>query len=60
MSFKAHTLEERIEELGLKPDRADVIIPASEICLKILKAADIRNMYVPQVGTLLWNNTSFI
>ena len=48
--LKKHTLEERVTELGLKPDRADVIIPASEIFLNIMKWGKIRKIYVPIVG----------
>jgi exopolyphosphatase/guanosine-5'-triphosphate,3'-diphosphate pyrophosphatase len=44
------TVEERIKELALRPDRADVIIPALEIYLKIMKWAGIEVIYVPQVG----------
>ena len=48
--LKHFTVEQRIRELGLRPDRADVIIPALDIYLKIMKWADIRRIYVPQVG----------
>ena len=48
--LQAHSLAERIEQLGLKPDRADVIIPAGRIYLSIMKWADIAQIYVPQVG----------
>ena len=44
------TVEERIKELALRPDRADVIIPALDIYLKIMKWANIDVIYVPQVG----------
>jgi len=44
------TVEQRIRELALRPDRADVIIPALDIYLKIMKWAGIRKIYVPQVG----------
>jgi len=45
-----YTFDERIKKLGLRPDRADVIIPASEIYLTVMKAAKIKKIYVPQVG----------
>lgn len=48
--LKNYTYEERISEVGLKPDRADVIIPASEIYLRMMEMAGVRKMYVPGVG----------
>lgn len=48
--LKYFTVEQRIRELGLRPDRADVIIPALDIYLKIMKWSGIRKMYVPQIG----------
>ena len=45
-----YTYEERIRTLGLRPDRADVIIPASGIYLSVMKWTDIKKMYVPQIG----------
>jgi exopolyphosphatase/guanosine-5'-triphosphate,3'-diphosphate pyrophosphatase len=48
--LESYTYEERIKILGLNPDRADVIIPASKILLTILKKAGIENTIVPQTG----------
>lgn len=48
--LSSYTYEERITVLGLKPDRADVIIPASKIFLTAMKHADIDKVYVPQIG----------
>ncbi|MCB0515955.1 MAG: exopolyphosphatase [Chitinophagales bacterium] len=48
--LSSFTLRERIIELGLKPDRADVIVPASIIYKNASKWAGIRRMYVPQIG----------
>lgn len=50
-----HTLEEysyddRMRKFGLNPDRADVILPAAEIFLYIMKHADIKNIIVPKMG----------
>ncbi len=42
--------EDRISKLNLRPDRADVIIPATKIFLKTLKWADINELYVPSIG----------
>jgi exopolyphosphatase / guanosine-5'-triphosphate,3'-diphosphate pyrophosphatase len=48
--LSSYTYEERIERLGLKPDRADVIVPAAKIFLTVMKTADIDKIYVPQIG----------
>jgi exopolyphosphatase/guanosine-5'-triphosphate,3'-diphosphate pyrophosphatase len=48
--LKHFTVEQRIKELGLRPDRADVIIPALDIYLRVMKWSGIRRIYVPQVG----------
>jgi exopolyphosphatase/guanosine-5'-triphosphate,3'-diphosphate pyrophosphatase len=42
--------EERVRELGLRPDRADVIVPASMILQKIVKQAGVREVVIPRVG----------
>jgi len=48
--LESFTYEERIRVMGLNPDRADVIIPASKILLSVLKKAEIEKMIVPQIG----------
>ena len=48
--IETYTYEERIQILGLNPDRADVIIPASKILLTVLKKADIDKLLVPLIG----------
>lgn len=48
--LNSYTYSERIEVLGLKPDRADVIVHASKIFITIMKTADIDNIFVPQIG----------
>jgi exopolyphosphatase / guanosine-5'-triphosphate,3'-diphosphate pyrophosphatase len=47
---KALTIEQRIDELGLREDRADVIPFASEIYLSAMSAAGIGKILVPNVG----------
>jgi exopolyphosphatase/guanosine-5'-triphosphate,3'-diphosphate pyrophosphatase len=42
--------EQRISELGLNPDRADVIIPATRIYLNAMKWSGARHIYVPKIG----------
>jgi exopolyphosphatase/guanosine-5'-triphosphate,3'-diphosphate pyrophosphatase len=44
------TLEERINVLMLNEDRADVIVPASEIYLTAMKWAGAEQMFVPELG----------
>lgn len=46
----AHSLEDRVKLLRLRPDRADVIIPAADIFLRILEFAGIEEVFVPKVG----------
>lgn len=48
--IESYTYEERIQTLGLNPDRADVIIPASKILLTVLKKAEIEKIIVPEIG----------
>ena len=48
--LNSYTYEERIEVLGLKPDRADVIIHASKIFITIMKIGDMETIFIPQIG----------
>ncbi|HEY4327670.1 MAG TPA: exopolyphosphatase [Mucilaginibacter sp.] len=48
--LNSFSLKDRINVLGLNQDRADVIIPACEIYLTVMKNANIKNIYVPTVG----------
>ncbi len=41
---------DRISELDLNPDRADVIIPALRIYLKAMKWSGSNKIYVPKIG----------
>lgn len=47
---KSYTFRDRVRKLNLRPDRADVIVPASEIYLSVMKWAKIKEIYVPQIG----------
>jgi len=49
-TLKKYTYQERVELLGLNPDRADVIIPASDIFIFIMKLFKIKKIYVPEIG----------
>jgi exopolyphosphatase/guanosine-5'-triphosphate,3'-diphosphate pyrophosphatase len=44
------TYEERIVQLGLNQDRADVIVPATKIYLTAMKFSKAKNVYVPKIG----------
>ncbi len=48
--LNSFSLKDRINVLGINQDRADVIIPACEIFLSVMKWANIKNIYVPSVG----------
>ncbi|WP_348704967.1 exopolyphosphatase [Tenacibaculum sp. 190524A02b] len=48
--LKKMTYKERISELGLNPDRADVIIPATKIYLSAMKWSNARKIFVPKIG----------
>lgn len=48
--LNAMTYEQRIAELALNPDRADVIIPATRIYLNAMKWSGARQIYVPKIG----------
>ena len=43
-------LEDRIKKLGLNPDRADVILPAIEIYMTVLKASGTNKITISGLG----------
>jgi exopolyphosphatase/guanosine-5'-triphosphate,3'-diphosphate pyrophosphatase len=48
--LKNMSLEERMLGLQLNPDRADVIIPATDIYIEVMKAARAKSIFIPDVG----------
>jgi len=48
--LNSYSYAERVTVLGLKPDRADVILPATEIFLFISRHAGIKTFMVPKIG----------
>lgn len=46
----SYSFDDRVKLLRLRPDRADVIIPAADIFLRIMRAANIEEVFVPKVG----------
>jgi len=65
--LNSFSLKDRINVLGLNNDRADVIIPACEIFLTLMKYGRLRQVIVPRIGlvdgiiqTLIDRNTPLI
>ena len=48
--MQSYSYEERITELDLNQDRADVIIPAIRIYLSAMKWSGAKDIYVPKIG----------
>ena len=48
--LKEMTVEQRMEEYAMKPDRADVIVPAARIFLTIADITEASYIYVPVIG----------
>lgn len=48
--LKKMSIEERIYDLDLNPDRADVIIPASRLYIHAMESANAQKIKVPDVG----------
>ncbi len=47
---ETYSLNDRIYKLQMNPDRADVIIPASNIYMKVMEWAHAASILVPEVG----------
>lgn len=48
--LQSYSYEERITQLDLNQDRADVIIPATRIYLSAMKWSGAKDIYVPKIG----------
>ncbi len=48
--LKSMNYKQRIKELGLNPDRADVIVPAAKIYSRAMKWSGGKRIYVPSIG----------
>lgn len=48
--IEKHTIEERIYSLQMNPDRADVILPAASIYIRVMEWAKAHYAFVPEVG----------
>ena len=49
-ALKPMTVNDKIVRYGMKPDRADVIVPALEIFRKVMNWLDMDIIYVPKLG----------
>lgn len=48
--FSGFTLEERIRIYKMREDRADVLVPALQIYINVMRWAGIEEIYVPKIG----------
>jgi exopolyphosphatase/guanosine-5'-triphosphate,3'-diphosphate pyrophosphatase len=48
--FSAVSLEQRIKLYKLREDRADVIVPALQIYINVMRWANMDEIYVPKIG----------
>jgi exopolyphosphatase/guanosine-5'-triphosphate,3'-diphosphate pyrophosphatase len=48
--FSSFNVEERIHLYNLREDRADVIVPALQIYVNIMRWADASEIFVPKIG----------
>lgn len=56
--LRSLSIRDRIEHLGLRPDRADVIVPASMLVQTIMRQAETEKLVIPAVGLrdgLIWS-----
>ena len=48
--FSSFSLEDRMKQYKLREDRADVILPAIQIYINVMRWANIEEIYVPKIG----------
>jgi exopolyphosphatase/guanosine-5'-triphosphate,3'-diphosphate pyrophosphatase len=51
-------VQDRIEKLGMRPDRADVILPACLLVQAVMRLSQLERLVIPHVGLkdgLLWS-----
>jgi len=49
-TVRSYTYNERIMKMEMKPDRADVIVPATRIYLQAMKWSNAKRVFVPKIG----------
>lgn len=58
--LRTFSIRDRIEKIGLRPDRADVIVPAALLVQTIMRQAETEKLVIPAVGLrdgLIWSMT---
>ncbi|WP_374032997.1 hypothetical protein [Bdellovibrio bacteriovorus] len=56
--LRTFKVKDRIEKLHLRPDRADVIVPAAMLVQTIMRQAETEKILIPNVGLrdgLIWS-----
>lgn len=48
--LQSRSYEERIKDFGLRPDRADVIIPATIVLQNVAREAKVEEVRIPRIG----------
>jgi len=48
--LKKTSYEDRVRKFGLRPDRADVILPAAIVVEKLIRSAGVHRVWTPGVG----------
>ena len=48
--LSSFSVEDRIRIYNMREDRADVIVPALQIFIRVMRWADIDEIYVPKIG----------
>jgi exopolyphosphatase/guanosine-5'-triphosphate,3'-diphosphate pyrophosphatase len=48
--LKDMALADRIEHMGLRSDRADVIVPAAKIFISVMKGLATDKIMIPRIG----------
>ncbi|MBX2996526.1 MAG: hypothetical protein KF681_17020 [Bdellovibrionaceae bacterium] len=56
--LRAMSVKDRIEKLELRPDRADVIVPAAMVVQAVMRQSNLEKILIPHVGLkdgILWS-----
>lgn len=61
-ALKQIAIKDRIQKLGMRPDRADVIVPAVSVVFALMRLSETRKLVIPGVGLrdgLLWATAGY-